>query len=159
MNTNEQILIHHGIKGMKWGIRRYQNPDGTLTAEGRKKYGVETVRETKRLSYSQDLERLKYKKGTEGLNEKENKKLRTLENGKKFYEMNNGIKLTDLFSKEGRAASKWYSSTNYSKEKNTRQFMGQMIAGIPGNLIAGGIYGAMNYKEFVKEIREDNKRG
>lgn len=31
-------LAHHGIKGQKWGIRRYQNPDGSLTAEGRKKY-------------------------------------------------------------------------------------------------------------------------
>jgi len=32
-------LSHYGIKGMKWGIRRYQNKDGTLTAEGRKHYG------------------------------------------------------------------------------------------------------------------------
>ena len=31
-------LAHHGIKGMKWGIRRFQNPDGTLTAAGKKRY-------------------------------------------------------------------------------------------------------------------------
>lgn len=31
-------LYHHGIKGMKWGIRRYQNKDGSLTPEGKKKY-------------------------------------------------------------------------------------------------------------------------
>lgn len=34
-------LYHHGIKGQKWGIRRYQNPDGSLTLAGRKRYGGE----------------------------------------------------------------------------------------------------------------------
>lgn len=31
-------LAHHGIKGMKWGIRRYQNEDGTLTDAGKARY-------------------------------------------------------------------------------------------------------------------------
>lgn len=35
-------LYHSGVKGMKWGIRRYQNQDGTLTAEGKRKYGKST---------------------------------------------------------------------------------------------------------------------
>jgi hypothetical protein len=32
-------LYHHGILGQKWGIRRFQNPDGSLTPEGRERYG------------------------------------------------------------------------------------------------------------------------
>lgn len=34
---NETTLQHWGIKGMKWGVRRYQNKDGTLTAAGKKR--------------------------------------------------------------------------------------------------------------------------
>lgn len=37
-------LTHHGIKGQKWGRRRYQNADGSLTAAGRKRYGIEAKR-------------------------------------------------------------------------------------------------------------------
>ena len=33
-------LYHHGILGQKWGIRRFQNPDGTLTPAGRERYGA-----------------------------------------------------------------------------------------------------------------------
>lgn len=33
-------LEHYGVIGMKWGVRRYQNPDGTLTLAGQKRYGM-----------------------------------------------------------------------------------------------------------------------
>ena len=36
-----EYLIHHGILGQKWGIRRYQNKDGSLTEEGRKRLGID----------------------------------------------------------------------------------------------------------------------
>lgn len=36
-------IAHHGIKGMKWGVRRYQNSDGTLTDEGKRHYAKKSV--------------------------------------------------------------------------------------------------------------------
>lgn len=41
-------LAHHGIKGQKWGIRRYQNPDGTLTPAGRERYYRDRVKQLKK---------------------------------------------------------------------------------------------------------------
>lgn len=37
--VSSDALQHHGIKGQKWGVRRFQNDDGSLTPAGRKRYG------------------------------------------------------------------------------------------------------------------------
>lgn len=39
VTRTEDSLAHHGIKGQKWGVRRFQNADMTLTPEGRERYG------------------------------------------------------------------------------------------------------------------------
>lgn len=47
---DEKELLHWGIKGMKWGVRRYQNKDGTLTPAGKKRYNAKSESDAKSMS-------------------------------------------------------------------------------------------------------------
>ena len=47
---SQNELYHHGIKGMKWGVRRFQNEDGSLTTAGKKRYGDEPTGSDKKTS-------------------------------------------------------------------------------------------------------------
>lgn len=47
MDYYEQWLAHHGIKGQKWGIRRYQDANGQLTASGKERYIADKTKNVK----------------------------------------------------------------------------------------------------------------
>lgn len=56
-------LYHHGVKGQKWGVRRYQNEDGSLTPAGKVRY-YKTMGLIKKVNYQNDVAKadiLKYR--------------------------------------------------------------------------------------------------
>lgn len=60
METYRDILEHHGIKGMRWGVRRYRNYDGTLTAAGKRRQRIDEakndLKESKKRSHDANAE-------------------------------------------------------------------------------------------------------
>lgn len=80
---SDYVIMHHGIKGMKWGIRRYQNKDGTLTAAGKKHYNkeVEKLKNERKTLNNQKRTQAKLDKLDEM--RKENNRLRDEVNSKK----------------------------------------------------------------------------
>lgn len=79
-NYTNNELYHWGIRGMKWGVRRYQNADGTLTAAGKKRYD----KEVSKLRAEQKV--VKNKQATKDKFEKLEAKKRELEQQKKDLE-------------------------------------------------------------------------
>ena len=64
--SDQSYLAHHGILGQKWGVRRFQNPDGSLTSEGLKRYSKKFNKESKRAGYRKEKD-LKEKTLPKGL--------------------------------------------------------------------------------------------
>lgn len=56
---DNNVLVHYGVRGQKWGIRRFQNKDGSLTSAGKKRYSDDAKDEkTEKVSSKKDRGRM-----------------------------------------------------------------------------------------------------
>lgn len=92
-----RTLSHHGVKGMKWGVRRYQRKDGSLTPAGKKKYAKD--------NYHEDYKRAHDKKSVKYMSDQELRERNNRLNAEQQY--NNMTRKTGI----GKKAIKAYIAT------------------------------------------------
>lgn len=122
--TGEDELYHHGIKGQKWGVRRYQNKDGSLTNKGKKRYSDDNSSKTALQKVGKSVGKMVEKRREKS------------EQRKKSYETT-----TDLFGVGG-AAIRSYSE--YHTKKFGKSIMAHVVNTVANNYIEKN--GANNYR-------------
>lgn len=99
----DTVLYHHGILGQKWGVRRYQNKDGTLTSAGKKRYDKEVILNDKRKD-SKKLSEEEMIKANRWVKEDDIKKKKIVDNAKNINNELNNItrKSIERYNRENR---------------------------------------------------------
>ena len=160
---SETYLAHHGIKGQKWGVRRFQNEDGSLTAAGQRRYNIDEARSAmKKAKLKAQDEFDKYSKASGG-----------------FRASREGLRTSEKSKKKAEAATLKYidSKAAYAKAKARRNaeraefnsYRKQMLKfGVPGSAadVASGYSATKLYdhlattrgKEYAQRVEDQTRR-
>lgn len=126
----EEVLEHHGILGMKWGVRKYQNKDGTLTEKGKKQKAKQAKKADKKKAKevkkrgSDDhatAKALKKKKIKELSNDELNTLLKRQELERRYADLNPSTQkygqkvVTDILKESGKELAKEAVKTGVKK--------------------------------------------
>lgn len=103
-------MAHHGIKGQKWGVRRFQNPDGTLTEEGKRHAQKSLAKEIARPGGGDNKKLSRNPQVRKAINDLQ-------ASAKKLGDAQNEL---DKFEEE------WYSRKNPAYDKYTRKLAEKM---------------------------------
>lgn len=134
-SENNYELYHYGVLGMKWGIRRYQNKDGSLTSEGLKRY---------------NKAKSSYK---EARRQKVPKNIRT-EFKKKVKVAKNELELDIYGDRANEILNKKGVLPTPNKGATKGAIIGMVVAGLPGALIGSTIG-----EENARKLNENVNRG
>lgn len=148
-------LYHHGIKGQKWGIRRFQNSDGTLTTLGKIHYGSQKYARIAGSAISKGAKRVA--KGTANVVSKGAKRAslnfksrhKWLMTDEELKEYTNRLTLEANYKK---------ALADSKKKENGRKFISDNLSKIGNALIGAGINVVTDNIRAQNQIRLDDKK-
>ena len=133
-NIDNRYFAHHGILGQKWGVRRYQNLDGSLTEEGRKRNGYNSSKQlekdlkkaSKKKTYAEAVEAISKNESVREAYVKHAKELNRLKNAvfkvNTAYEIKPGIQNSRAQIRQPwRRASGWRNSRLQTPHRHLRR--------------------------------------
>lgn len=134
-------LAHYGVKGQKWGIRRYQNEDGTLTEEGHKALQEITYLHSQVYPFVRSLQELSDKKIT----------MLVTKDEKEHYEQSRK-KFDDLIKKYAKEKVQFIAAKRFDDKGNER------IAVAFANYLDGDINNAPLSSIYEYELKKENSK-
>ena len=149
-------IQHHGIKGQKWGVRRYQNSDGSLTATGQMRYAKKAYKKSQDdafAKYEKTIHKIEkpYKKG-EKLSRDDRRKERDAEKRYESDRENNK-------NKYEKSKSEYKSKTALNDSQRKVRLGATVVASILTTPIGGAAvaYGTTKYMRSKNDIARINK--
>ena len=166
VNEDNLELYHHGVKGQRWGVRRYQNEDGTLTPRGEKRLAKFQKKETgllnkriKRIDKASEHYAHKYDKKIARLNEKgKTKKAEKIQNWSN--NLSSDYKERANYLREELDIIGKYSLADFKREKaETIKYGAYMASMYSGVRYTGSRTGAtVDYADPYKHVQSQLRR-